>query len=364
MLKSAGSSPEKANVLEMHQDMLSRALRLYWKNLGSSLKARRYIKERGLTAESVRRFGLGYAGDAHGLRAVFPNYQVQALVDCGLVIDGARGRFDRFRDRLMFPILNEQGRVIGFGGRIFDGEGAKYLNSPQSELFDKGACLFGLPQARASMETTGEAIVVEGYMDVVMASQHGVENVVAALGTATTEKHLTKLIATGVRRIVFCFDGDEAGHKAAVAAMKVCVGFIKASGPEIAFAFLPEGEDPDSLVQKRGADEFKIFIAQAIPFEDFLLSYLREGRDMATCEGRAHMATEALEILDGTNDAGFFYRFCDHVARETDFSVVELIGLSNPRQREWSTPRDVSQSPAAVAPNLGESTVQEVAAVC
>lgn len=337
--------PEEAGLLKMHQEMLSRALRSYWANLNTSMTVRRYLKERGVTAESVQRFGLGYAeAGPQALRSVFPNYQVQALVDCGLVLEGTRGRYDRFRDRLIFPILNESGRVIAFGGRTMDDQGPKYLNSPQTALFDKGATLFGLAQARPSIETTGEVIVVEGYMDVVMSAQNGVSNIVATLGTATTATHVQKLMSCGARRIVFCFDGDDAGRKAAVSAMDACVEVINPSTAEVAFTFLPGGEDPDSLVRKHGAEVFKGYIANALTFETFLLDNLRNGKDLGTCEGRAHLASDALEILARIRDAGMFYRLCEAVARDAGFTVAEMIDLSgSQQQRIWHSATSAPQ---------------------
>ena len=325
--------------LVMYQEMLSKALRFYWGNLKGSIKARRYLKERGVTAESVRRFGLGYAESAsQSLRAIFPNYHVPALVDSGLVVavEEGRRRYDRLRDRIIFPILSESGRVIAFGGRLLEGEGAKYLNSPQSALFDKGATLFGLPQARASIEAQGEVIVVEGYMDVVMSAQHGINNTVATLGTATTSAHVQKLMSTPARRIVFCFDGDGAGLNAAVKAMEACIEVVTATSAEVAFAFLPETEDPDSFIRNKGADAFREFVSKAVPFETFLIDQLRRGKDLTTCEGRAHMTHEALDVLARIQDAGLYYRLCEAVSLDTTLSVSEIIDLSGGAgQRSW-----------------------------
>lgn len=328
---------QEAELLKMHQDMLSRALRCYWGNLKTSIRARRYLKERGLTVESMQRYGLGYAESApQALRSVFANYQVPALVEAGLVIDGTHGRYDRFRDRIMFPILNDCGRVIAFGGRILDGDAPKYLNSPQTLLFDKGSTLFGLPQAKASIDALGEVIVVEGYMDVVMSAQHDVNNVVATLGTATTSAHVQKLMSTSARRIVFCFDGDAAGRKAAVTAMEACIKVINATTAEVAFMFLPATEDPDSFLRLHGAEAFRSLVAAAVPFEAFLLEHLRSGKDLTTCEGKAHMTHEALEALALINDAGLYYRLCEMVARDTGFTVSELISFGdNEVQRTW-----------------------------
>lgn len=337
-----------AEHLVMYQEMLSKALRFYWGNLKDSFEARRYLKERGVTADSVRRFGLGFAGSAsQSLKTVFPNYHVPALVDSGLVVavEGGRRRYDRFRNRIIFPILSESGRVIAFGGRLLAGEGAKYLNSPQSALFDKGATLFGLRQARSSIEEQGEVIVVEGYMDVVMSAQHGINNTVATLGTATTSAHVRKLMSTPARRIVFCFDGDSAGVNAAVKAMEACIEVVTATSAEVAFAFLPETEDPDSFIRNKGADAFREFVSKAVPFETFLIDKLRSGKDLTTCEGRAHMTHEALEVLARVQDAGLYYRLCEAVSVDTSLSVSEIIDLSGSAgQRSWYSAKEATHT--------------------
>ncbi len=323
--------------LEMYQDMLSRALRHYWENLKSSIRGRRYLKERGVSSESIAKFGIGYADvSKQGLRKVFPNYQVQALVECGLVVDRPGARADRFRDRIMFPILSDGGRVIGFGGRVIDGDRAKYLNSPETPLFQKGSLLFGVPQAQKAIAETGSAVIVEGYLDVVMSSQHGVGNVVSTLGTATTSAHI-KTLAGFSKRVVFCFDGDRAGTNAAVKAMKACAGVVGV-GLDVGFAFLPADEDPDSYVRKHGVESFLNRIDSALSFESFLLRYLRHGKDLTSSEGRAAFASESLELLNMVRDAGLFYRLIESVSRASRFTVAELLSFTDPAvERAWST---------------------------
>ena len=351
---------EKSQLLEMYQEMLSKTLRFYWNNLKGSIKARRYLKERGISVESVRRFGLGYSeAGSQSLRTIFPNYQVPALVACGLAVDGEKGRYDRFRDRIIFPILSESGRVIAFGGRRIEGKGPKYLNSPETPLFEKGATLFGLPQARASIEALQEVIVVEGYLDVVIPAQHGIGNIVATLGTATTTRHLEKLMSLDVRRIVFCFDGDEPGRAAAARAMEACIASITPASPAIGFVFLPSSHDPDSYVQAQGAEAFRQRIAEAIGFEQFLVEYLRSGKDLATCEGRAHMAHVAFDVLARIEDAGLYYRLCEAVAEDTELSVSEVIALSgSARQRAWHAEKTPTETPAAPEKNPQADSVR------
>ena len=197
-------------------DAMARAAKYYYEQLKFSATAIDYLKGRGLSGEIAQKFGIGYAPDGwQNLGAAFDDYSVVELQQAGLVIKNEQGRlYDRFRDRVMFPIMNQKGEVIAFGGRVMgDGE-PKYLNSPETPLFEKGREVFGLPQARAALREKNTAIVVEGYMDVVALAQHGVGNAVATLGTATTATHVQKLLRQ-VDRIVYCFDGDNAGRKAA-----------------------------------------------------------------------------------------------------------------------------------------------------
>lgn len=341
----------RAQRSKMHQDMLRRALRHYWHCLNKSIRARRYLKARGLTSESIKRYGIGYAeASAQSLRAVFPNYQVPALLHCGLAIENDKRRYDRFRDRIIFPILDEDGCVIAFGGRLLEGDGPKYLNSPRTELFDKGATLFGMAQAKSSIATRSEVIVAEGYMDVVMSAQHGVGNIVATLGTATTTHHVEKLLATGAKRVVFCFDGDDAGRNAALKAMESA---LEASRPAVTrahFAFLPMGVDPDSLVRSQGVEAFRECIAQAMPLETFLLNHLMADKNLETCEGRAGLTYVATQYLPQIKDSGMFYRLCESVADAAGYTVAEVIHFAGqtPATRSWS-PVDTVAAPTASA---------------
>lgn len=284
------------DVLKMHRDMLSRAARFYWSALASDSRALSYLQSRGLSAATIHRFGLGYAPKGtQALRDVFVNYQVPALLDCGLVAESGNQRYDRFRDRIMFPILNDDGRVIAFGGRVIDEGAPKYLNSPETPLFDKSSTLFGLPQALSSIRESGEVVVVEGYLDVAMLAQAGISNVVGTLGTATTVAHARKL-ALMARRVVFCFDGDAAGYNAAMRALDAFTEFVGAA-TEVAFVFLPVGHDPDSFVQAEGEGAFRALLANAIPFDRFLMSLLTAEKDLTTCEGRAALAVESLPVV-------------------------------------------------------------------
>ncbi len=253
-----------------------------------------------LTGEIAASFGIGYAPDGwQNLRAVFPEYDTptfQALIQDGLVIENEqKRRYDRFRDRVMFPILDQKGQVIAFGGRILDQGEPKYLNSPETPLFEKGREVFGLPQAREACRQTDTAIVVEGYMDVVALAQHGIGNAVATLGTATTTTHVRKLLRM-VDRVVFCFDGDAAGRKAAWRALENSLEAL-AEQKVLAFAFLPPEHDPDSYVRDLGTAAFQAAIDRATPLSEFLLQTLTSHVDLTSAEGRAKLLAEAKPLL-------------------------------------------------------------------
>ncbi|MGE0355549.1 MAG: DNA primase [Burkholderiales bacterium] len=279
-------------------DRMMEALAYYRAELKKSPDAIAYLKQRGLSGEIAARYGLGYAPDAwQSLKAAFPDYESAAMKDTGLVIDSEGGeagegeparksrRYDRFRGRVMFPILDSRGNVIGFGGRVI-GEGEpKYLNSPETPLFEKGRELYGLWQARRAIREANLAIVVEGYMDVVALAQHGVENAVATLGTATTPAHVQKLLRI-VDSVVFCFDGDSAGRKAAWKALEVALPVL-ADGKSVAFLFLPPEDDPDTFVRRLGKDAFLEALREAKPLSQFLVSEVASRVDMRSEEGRA-----------------------------------------------------------------------------
>ncbi|WIM04579.1 MAG: DNA primase [Candidatus Nitricoxidivorans perseverans] len=286
-------------------ELMARAARFYRDRLKTSPRAIDYLKGRGLTGEIAAKFGLGYAPDDwQGLQGVFPDYGDPALAECGLVIENEQGRrYDRFRDRVMFPILDQRGNVIGFGGRILGNEkaadgaaaGPKYLNSPETPLFEKGRELYGLTQARAAIREADTVIVVEGYMDVVALAQHGVANAVATLGTATTPNHVHKLLRQA-SRVVFCFDGDAAGRKAAWRALEASLEQL-ADDKSVGFLFLPAEHDPDSFVRAEGADAFRRLVAHPTMLSEFLLREVKSRVDLSTHEGRAGLVPEARPLL-------------------------------------------------------------------
>ena len=294
--QQAATRRRKAEV-SRHQQILDAAQAHYLRSLKASQPAVRYLKQRGLTGETAARFGLGWSGnDRRGLAAVFPNYEDALLVESGLVIESEDGRrYDRFRERVMFPIRNMRGNIIGFGGRLIAKGEPKYLNSPETSLFSKGQELYGLWEARAAIRSEGCVLVVEGYMDVVGLAQQGVENAVATLGTATTPQHIQKLLRAS-DKIVFAFDGDKAGRRAAWRALQVCLPLLR-DDASIRFLFLPAEHDPDSYVREFGAQAFRAALAEAAPLSRFMLDELASRHAMGEAEGRAACVHEAKPLL-------------------------------------------------------------------
>jgi DNA primase len=278
-------------------DALEQAAQFYKKQLKQTPRAIDYLKNRGLTGAIAARYGIGYAPDGSPLKQVFADYTADALAASGLVIDGDRGRYDRFRDRIMFPIRNIKGQIVGFGGRVLDQGEPKYLNSPETPLFHKGSELYGLFEARAAIKAAGRAIVVEGYMDVVALAQHGVEFAVAALGTATTPIHVRTLLRH-TDRLVYAFDGDNAGRKAAWRALENSLEALQ-DGKEVSFLFLPEGEDPDSTIRTHGQAAFlHLLDNDTVPLSAFLVRELARDRKLDSQEGRAALIKDAKPLLD------------------------------------------------------------------
>ncbi|MBS0321966.1 MAG: DNA primase [Proteobacteria bacterium] len=278
-------------------ELLAMAARFYKAALKESPRAIEYLKGRGLTGEVAARFGLGYAPDAwQPLIAAFDNYANPELEAAGLVITGEGDkRYDRFRDRVMFPIHDTRGRVIGFGGRVIGAGEPKYLNSPETPVFSKGRELYGLFQARAAIRDAGKVVVVEGYMDVVALAQHGVGYAVATLGTATTPVHVQKLFRQA-DTIVFCFDGDAAGTKAAWRALENTLPAL-ADGKNVRFLFLPDGDDPDDYVRKHGRAAFERAVAEAVPLSTYLLDELKRRHPPDSAEGKAALAHAARDLI-------------------------------------------------------------------
>src|ERR687895_515300 len=334
--ESRPRSPEEAARREREPDLyalMEKAMAFYRAELKKSPRAIEYLKGRGLTGEIAKRYRIGYAPDDwQGLKNAFDNYEDKSLVDVGLVIQNEEGkRYDRFRDRVMFPILNARGAVIGFGGRILDKGAPKYLNSPETPLFEKGRELYGLPQARDAIRAAGRALVVEGYMDVVALAQFGVGYAVATLGTATTPVHVSKLLRLA-DELVFCFDGDAAGRKAAWRALEVSLPLAPDHKP-IRFLFLPEGEDPDSYVRKNGREGFEGRVREAETLSQFLLAQLRSECDLATAEGRARFVSVSKQHVQKITAPALRLQLINEIAQLARVAEGEINALLELPQR-------------------------------
>lgn len=284
-------------------DVLKTAFDFYRAQLKAAPAAIDYFKRRGVTGKTAARFGLGYApggDDWQPLKAVYPDYDWNTLLaEAGLVVDKeeSKRRYDRFRERVMFPIINQRGQIIGFGGRVMGQGEPKYLNSPETPVFTKGRELYGLPQARTAIRDHNRVLVAEGYMDVVMLHQHGVEYAVASLGTACTPEHVRKLLKLA-DEVVFSFDGDKAGVKAAWRALENSLPEVK-DGKELKFLFLPAEHDPDSYVQAFGREQFEqLIVESALPLSQYLLKELSAQVDLTMEEGRARLVHIARPYLD------------------------------------------------------------------
>jgi DNA primase len=285
-------------------ELLGRVAGFYQESLAGNERARAYLRGRGLTAETIERFRIGYAPDAWNevLRRFGQAAEgQQALLATGLTIEretprpGSEPWYDRFRDRIMFPIRDPRGRVLGFGGRVLEGGEPKYLNSPETELFHKGQELYGLHEIRLARTPLTRLLVVEGYMDVVRLHQAGIASAVATLGTATTPEQLKRAFRL-VSEIVFCFDGDRAGRGAAWRALQNALPEAR-EGRELKFLFLPEGEDPDSLVGKEGQAAFEQRVGAALPLSEYLVAQLAEQADLSHADGRARYVALARPLL-------------------------------------------------------------------
>mgnify|MGYP001106004910 CR=1 FL=1 len=294
--REASNTPQHKVAPDLYE-LMQNATRYYRDQLKQSPRAIQYLKGRGLSGEVAARFGIGYAPDDwQNLKAAVPDYQDKSLVETGLVITNDEGkRYDRFRDRIMFPIVNVRGQVIGFGGRVLDKGEPKYLNSPETTLFEKGHELYGLFQAQKAIRAQQRVIVVEGYMDVVALAQHGVEYAVATLGTATTPFHVQKLLRLA-DQIVFCFDGDRAGQKAAWRALENALPHLQ-DGKRLGFLFLPEEHDPDTYIREYGREAFEQELDNSLPLSGYLLRQLTAEVDLKTQEGRSALLKSAQPLV-------------------------------------------------------------------
>ena len=315
--------------------VLEKAGMAYIKALRSSPKAIDYFKGRGLSGSIAKTFGLGYAPEGwRSLASIFPDYNDALLVDSGLVISGEPGdensqgeakRYDRFRDRVMFPIRNVKGECIGFGGRVLSDEKPKYLNSPETPVFSKGRELYGLFEARTALREHGYALVTEGYMDVVALAQMGFANSVATLGTACTSDHVQKLFRF-TDAVVFSFDGDSAGRRAARKALDAALPFAT-DVRTVKFLFLPAEHDPDSYIREHGKEGFAGYVAKALPLSKFMLQAAAEDCDLDTAEGRAHMASNVRPLWTLLPDGALKRQLLAEIAEKVLIDVRDLLEL-------------------------------------
>jgi DNA primase len=314
-------------------EVMSSAADWYRQQLKGSTRAVEYLKGRGLTGEIAKCYALGYAPDGwQGLEAVFGPYTndevAKTLVEGGLVIQGEQAegapvkRYDRFRDRVMFPIRNPKGQTIGFGGRILDQGEPKYLNSPETPLFSKGNTLYGLFEARQAIRAQEYVLVCEGYMDVVALAQLGFPNAVATLGTACTANHVRMLLRQ-TDKVVFSFDGDAAGQRAAQRALEACLPLMS-DDKEIRFLFLPTEHDPDSYVRAYGAPAFEKVIKEAMSISSFFFKVSSEGHDLTTPEGRAHTHHAAKPLLLSMPPIALRTQILRELAIRTNTTPAEL----------------------------------------
>ncbi|WEL97065.1 MULTISPECIES: DNA primase [Delftia] len=309
-------------------DVLEKAGESFRKHLKASPQAIDYLKRRGVSGETARRFGLGYAPAGwRNLASVFAHYDDPQLEESGLVIVGEDDgkRYDRFRDRLMFPIRNVKGECIGFGGRVFGDEKPKYLNSPETPVFHKGRELYGLFEARTALRDMGYALVTEGYMDVVALAQLGFANAVATLGTACTPDHIHKLFRF-TDAVVFSFDGDGAGRRAARKALDAALPYASDTR-SVKFLFLPAEHDPDSFIREYGSEAFARYVGDALPLSRFLIEAASEGCDLGQAEGRAHMASNARPLWTALPDGALKRQLLGEIAELVQLDARDLSDL-------------------------------------
>ena len=322
-----------------------------------------YLKQRGVSGDIAKRFGLGFApqGWDNLLSHLGTTEQTcRALIDTGMLTQNEQKRsYDRFRHRLMFPIEDHRGRVVGFGGRVLEHESreAKYLNSPETPIFHKGSELYNLFGARGAIKEANNVLVVEGYMDVVALAQAGIDNAVATLGTATTATHLQRLFRH-THNIIFSFDGDRAGRAAAWRALETCVPLMQ-DGYQMSFLFLPEGDDPDSMVQKVGREAFQKLLDNAMPLSDFLLKHLQDQVDLSRLDGRAKLSKLAQPLLAKFPNGVLKQLLLEQLARLVNIDAKKLLQptpqpstQTNQRRRITGGPTHLPMSPIRRAISL------------
>jgi DNA primase len=339
--EALGSQPQGGPDL---YSIMAAASRFYEQNLADSARGRDYVKARGIDAATTAKFALGYAADSwDAILKRFGAHEDERLplLQAGLIIERdtrggerAAGYYDRFRDRLMFPIRDSRGRILAFGGRIIDAGEPKYLNSPETPLFHKGRELYGLYEARQARTDFKRLMVVEGYMDVVRLHQAGISYAVATLGTATTQEHLNKLFRL-TSELVFCFDGDRAGRQAAWRALENALPLAR-DGRELKFMFLPDGHDPDSLVAEEGSEVFEARLKAALPLSEYLIDNLRQQVDLTHVDGRARLKALAQPLFNRMPEGVYRELLADRLAADIHMPAAklkELLMMGDPKAK-------------------------------
>lgn len=340
-------------------DVLEKAGAAYKAQLKITPRAIDYLKGRGLSGEVAKTFGLGYAPEGwRALASIFPDYSDPLLEESGLVIVNTEGedekRYDRFRDRVMFPIRNVKGECIGFGGRVLGDEKPKYLNSPETPVFSKGRELYGLFEARNALRDAGYVLVTEGYMDVVALAQLGFPNAVATLGTACTNDHVQKLFRF-TDAVVFSFDGDAAGQRAARKALDAALPYATDTR-SVKFLFLPTEHDPDSYIRANGKEAFAQMVSNAVPLSRFLLDAAREGCDLQSAEGRSHLAANAKPLWAAMPEGALKHQLLNDIADQVQLSPRELLDAWKLAPAGSNSPRQEGQRPVFNRKKAGGSS--------
>ena len=310
-----------------------------------------YLKGRGLSGKIAAQFGVGYAppGWDNLLKAAGTDpAKIKLLDESGMIITKPeeKKQYDRFRHRIMFPIRDQRGRTIGFGGRVLDDSTPKYLNSPETPVFHKGRELYGLYEARQALKEIPHLIMVEGYMDVIALAQYGIHNAVATLGTALTESHLQKLFRY-TSELIFCFDGDKAGRRAAARSLDIALPEMK-DGVSAKFLFLPDGEDPDSMVRKLGTDDFQKQVANAQPLSEFLFEQLSDGIDASNADGKARLSKVCAPQINRIPQGVFRQLMLEELSRRTGISADNLrIYVASHKAPQHRSAAPIEQKPTS-----------------
>ena len=352
----AGSGPSQ---LERHQrqslyQLMTGLADFYQQALTQSqaTAARAYLNQRGLSDEVIAHFAIGFAppGWDNALKRFGRNPEDrQSLIEAGMLVTNDQGRsYDRFRDRVMFPIRDKRGRVIGFGGRVLGDGTPKYLNSPETDIFHKGRQLYGLYEAQKQHPEPAKLLVVEGYMDVVALAQFGIDYAVASLGTSTTADHI-QLLFRSTDNVICCYDGDRAGREAAWRALETALPYMN-DGRQLRFMFLPDGEDPDTLIRKEGKAAFEARMEQAMPLSSFLFDTLLPQVDLSTRDGRTRLSTLALPLI--SQIPGETLRI--YLRQE----LGNMLGILDDNQLEKLLPKQAESGAQPAAPQLKRTTMR------